>query len=1374
MPYLFVAEKVGWRNKFIEPMEDTPSRDFPESPLSHKNLHLQEPVPHEVEERLPACTRDASPTPMDIAISQLTSRQVYVVSTYRFNEESGTHQQCSRFYIRPRSDIADEFHVSPEFVRREWSIYSGKPLPSWMKYVNYGPDIESHAIHALETEIRKCDRYSSNPENQDVARELNAWAFAMITPGPDIEMPFVDEPMLPPSPEPEQPLPPPPPEVSAAGRPVRAKRKTWKLLQQLPEPAPPVVPDPSPEQTPEPEPQSTAVNWIWKAIRTTVNSFGLYREYPAVPTYNPDETLTMEQMSDIPGGTRSNTATIPSLLTPFEPSVPEEPPAQPGAPSAPSASASTGLFANWSTERLVTWQWTGSATKSIEEMEKLVDVLQDPRFSKEDIMDFDIKRETAKLDQHLASSSTSKIRDGWKSTSVNISVPDGKRHASEADAPVFAVPGLYYRPLVEVIKGAIRDVGDRCFHYTPFKKFWKPTPDSPPQRIHDEIYSSNAMVEAHTALQNQPPEPGCTLERVVLALMFWSDSTHLASFGDASLWPLYLFFGNQSKWLRVKPRSNVCHHVAYFPKLPDIFHDFFKALTGDAPSADVLTHCRRELMHAIWRLLLDDEFLDAYEHGIVIECQDDYPEKVLLATIRNLGKAPCPRCYILKEDIPDLGTVRDVKKRETLARTDEHVRDGTITRIRNWIFKFGRNVKSTTFDYFLLARSWTPTSNAFSDRLSKFGFDPFKMLVPDFMHEFELGVFKSFFIHLLRILYAHMATHGGGAISSLNRRFRLIPTFGRSTIRRFTSNTSALKKLAAWNYENILLCAIPVVEGLLLDPWNSDILDLLFTLAEWHSLAKLKLHTDTTVKLLASVTKTLGRLLRRFKRVVCPEFATKELPSEEAARGRRQAKKAAQGKSRAGAATKTTAKVKEYNLTTYKLHGLGDYAPVIPWVGTTESFSTQPGELEHRRVKRFYARTNKNRAVRQITQLERRDTALMRIASRAHHNARRRVSPTTATPVPQGHRRKPKKTPETHLSFAESEALPYTAPDQHHHIGDTDFLPKLQEHLLSRLSHPEWTGDGNEFTPGQRFRLVLRNDRMYKHKLLRVNYTTYDVRRGQDCLNPRTHSDVMYLAPEGDTTHPFSYAQIIGIYHADVLNTADAANAQLQSMQFLWVRRYRLDRTFRGGFQRKRLHRLEFLPESDPNAFGFLNPDEVIRGAHIIPAFAHGCTAELLTGESIGRLDRDGLEENEDWRYYYVNFFVDRDMYMRYLGGGVGHYQIDIPLEAPTEPEPEPVEDLDDPQAAVPQPPAVPTPPRTPEPGALLPDELERPGSSQSQNSDSTDESFTPADSDSDDSELGGDDDDSADEPDLGPEDGEGPVDEEVEGRLRSALTNHH
>lgn len=201
-------------------------------------------------------------------------------------------------------------------------------------------------------------------------------------------------------------------------------------------------------------------------------------------------------------------------------------------------------------------------------------------------------------------------------------------------------------------------------------------------------------------------------------------------------------------------------------------------------------------------------------------------------------------------------------------------------------------------------------------------------------------------------------------------------------------------------------------------------------------------------------------------------------------------------------------------------------------------------------------------------------------------------------------------------------------------------MPKLQEHLLGRLIHPDWTGDGDEFSREERSRVVLRNDRIYQHKILRINFTTYDVRRGQDSLNPRTHSDVMFLSPDGEPAHPFAYAQVIGVFHANVIHNVPGASSVPRSIEFLWVRRYRLDPTYRGGFKRRRLHRLEFLPADDPQAFGFLDPDEVIRGAHIIPAFSAGTTTHLLSEKSIGRLPRDGLKENEDWRYYFVNLWV--------------------------------------------------------------------------------------------------------------------------------------
>jgi len=90
-----------------------------------------------------------------------------------------------------------------------------------------------------------------------------------------------------------------------------------------------------------------------------------------------------------------------------------------------------------------------------------------------------------------------------------------------------------------------------------------------PIRIHQEIYDSDAMLEAHEEINALPRDPSDDLERVVAPLMVWSDSTHLASFGDASLWPFYLYFGNQSKYTWAKSTADACHHLAYIPTVRD-------------------------------------------------------------------------------------------------------------------------------------------------------------------------------------------------------------------------------------------------------------------------------------------------------------------------------------------------------------------------------------------------------------------------------------------------------------------------------------------------------------------------------------------------------------------------------------------------------------------------------------------------------------------------------------------------------------------------------------------------------------------------------------------------------------------------------------
>ncbi|KJA13298.1 hypothetical protein HYPSUDRAFT_151749, partial [Hypholoma sublateritium FD-334 SS-4] len=137
-----------------------------------------------------------------------------------------------------------------------------------------------------------------------------------------------------------------------------------------------------------------------------------------------------------------------------------------------------------------------------------------------------------------------------------------------------------------------------------------------------------------------------------------------------------------------------------------------------------------------------------------------------------------------------------------------------------------------------------------------------------------------------------------------------------------------------------------------------------------------------------------------------------------------------------------------------------------------------------------------------------------------------------------------------------------------------------------------------------------------------------------------------------DDGHPFEYGRIIAIFHADVVhNKKETEQSPPVSKEILWVRWFKRDTSYSAGFKRKHLHRLQFLPSDDPAAFGFLDPDEVIRGTHLIPSFRYGPTEDLLEGESLGRAPG----ELDDWKYFYVNIFVDRDMYMRYAGGGVGH-----------------------------------------------------------------------------------------------------------------------
>jgi hypothetical protein len=162
---------------------------------------------------------------------------------------------------------------------------------------------------------------------------------------------------------------------------------------------------------------------------------------------------------------------------------------------------------------------------------------------------------------------------------------------------------------------------------------------------------------------------------------------------------------------------------------------------------------------------------------------------------------------------------------------------------------------------------------------------------------------------------------------------------------------------------------------------------------------------------------------------------------------------------------------------------------------------------------------------------------------------------------------------------------------------------------------------------------------------------------------------------EGLVRHPYWYARLLGVFHVNVFPPGARSPRRVE---FLWVRWFGRDPEWDSGPNHLRLDRIGYVPETDAEAFGFLDPSLVLRACHLVPAFALGKTASLLA-RSAARDFHDG-----DWLNYYVmrwvsftftvlpslisSRFVDRDMMMRHLGIGVGHLQPpDFPTEVDTD-----------------------------------------------------------------------------------------------------------
>jgi hypothetical protein len=169
--------------------------------------------------------------------------------------------------------------------------------------------------------------------------------------------------------------------------------------------------------------------------------------------------------------------------------------------------------------------------------------------------------------------------------------------------------------------------------------------------------------------------------------------------------------------------------------------------------------------------------------------------------------------------------------------------------------------------------------------------------------------------------------------------------------------------------------------------------------------------------------------------------------------------------------------------------------------------------------------------------------------------------------------------------------------------------------------------------------VFLRNDCIYHHRLLRFHYTTYDVQRGTDIVNAGTsRCNVMLLADNTDgspSSHHFLYARVLGAYHANVIYTGPGMqDYKARHLDFLWVRWFEVVEPASSGRKNSALDSVRFPPMHQNSSFGFVDPRDVLRGCHILPAFAKGKQQANEVG--ISRCAKDG----KDYNLYYIGRYV--------------------------------------------------------------------------------------------------------------------------------------
>jgi hypothetical protein len=97
-------------------------------------------------------------------------------------------------------------------------------------------------------------------------------------------------------------------------------------------------------------------------------------------------------------------------------------------------------------------------------------------------------------------------------TVINLKIPVHSR-ADNTGVHNYLIADLHHRSLVSVIREKLANARqDELFHYQPYKLLWNCAKLEMPIRVHGELYTSQAFIQAHRELQESTPVPGCDRE----------------------------------------------------------------------------------------------------------------------------------------------------------------------------------------------------------------------------------------------------------------------------------------------------------------------------------------------------------------------------------------------------------------------------------------------------------------------------------------------------------------------------------------------------------------------------------------------------------------------------------------------------------------------------------------------------------------------------------------------------------------------------------------------------------------------------------------------------------------------------------------------